>query len=506
MVVTGQTQESGKTTTLEALIRRSELPAIAFLTKRGEGSLSGRQILPYFRERGDWRFVESILESTMRERMKFERAWIVRACEGAQTLTHVLRNVEKLQASARRGLSQDVYMLLGEYLKKVVPLIASLPKELSDSPVPFTLPDRGLSVMDLIRYPEELQLLVIASTLEWIHKYCSGVITVIPEAWKFIPEGRNTPVKVIAEKLAREGAALKNFLWIDSQDIAGVAKLLLRSCAVWLIGVQREANEVKRAIANMPEGMKRPKPGDVATLEIGQFFSCHGHELRKVYVQPAWLSDEYASLVATGQYTVPDHMAARLKRELQGEDEAMWKERFEQEKARADALELQLQTVRDNYLKLAESGKVPAVPLSTPSTTSTESTPSTDPITPPADVLKWADQIRDDVIAVLRNDPVVLEILASRPEITVNVKREKITLDGTTLRGRLAILVSESFFDAGANGNTAFNELKRRGVATAKPNVYRELDKLTEMGFLLKSDAGYQAVPGMKVNLVEVAA
>jgi hypothetical protein len=102
MVVTGQTQEAGKTTTLEALISRSGLPAVAFVTKRGEQSFrtgpSGRapirRIPPYFRERADWQFVASVLEATMRERLKFERAWIMRASKGAKTLADVQENVQ----------------------------------------------------------------------------------------------------------------------------------------------------------------------------------------------------------------------------------------------------------------------------------------------------------------------------------------------------------------------------------------------------------------------------
>lgn len=59
-----------------------------------------------------------------------------------------------------------------------------------------------------------------------------------------------------------------------------------------------------------------------------------------------------------------------------------------------------------------------------------------------------------------------------------------------------------------ATGNAAWKELDKRGTGSAKPNVYRELDKLTEMGFLVKVDGGYQSVPGMKVtkNRVEAAA
>src|ERR1043166_6190508 len=123
MVVTGQTQEAGKTTTLEALISRSGLPAIAFVTKRGEQSFSNaRRIDPYFRERADWQFVASVLEATMRERLKFERAWIMRASKGAKTLADVHANVRRLMKDAK-GLSADIYLTLDNYLEIVVPRI-----------------------------------------------------------------------------------------------------------------------------------------------------------------------------------------------------------------------------------------------------------------------------------------------------------------------------------------------------------------------------------------------
>src|SRR5215469_15789180 len=51
LAVTGQTQESGKTTTLEALITRSGLRAVAFITKRGERSFRVTNPVPaYFRQ------------------------------------------------------------------------------------------------------------------------------------------------------------------------------------------------------------------------------------------------------------------------------------------------------------------------------------------------------------------------------------------------------------------------------------------------------------------------
>ena len=135
--------------------------------------------------------------------------------------------------------------------------------------------------------------------------------------------------------------------------------------------------------------------------------------------------------------------------------------------------------------------------------------------TPPANgepsVLSDAlyQQILSRLLQDLPEHPRVLQLVASRPEIIVRVQKQTVELDGNTLRGRLAILVSEDFFkEEPVNGNLAWKELNRRGIGSAKPNVYRELDKLTEMGFLLKLDTGYQSVPGMKVTkkTIEAAA
>jgi hypothetical protein len=262
MVVTGQTQEAGKTTTLEALIARSGLPAVAFVTKRGEQSFAdGRRIEPYFRERADWQFVASVLEATMRERLKFERAWIMRASKGARTLADVHANVRKLMVTAK-GLSADVYLTLDAYLEIVVPRIQSVcfAERVDLQP--------GLNVLDLSdrdRFPAELQSLVMRSVLEWVYEKSHGTITIIPEAWEFIPQGRGSPVKLSAVELVRKGAGLRNYVWLDSQDIGGVDKELLRSCPVWLLGVQREINEVKRTLDNIPAGIAKPTPSEIAT-------------------------------------------------------------------------------------------------------------------------------------------------------------------------------------------------------------------------------------------------
>jgi hypothetical protein len=306
MVITGQTQLAGKTTALEALIARSRAKAIAFVTKRGEGSFRGAHVIPpYFREQADWQFVASILEASRGEKMKFERSWIIRASKGAATLADVQRNVRRLMEKATRGMDADVYLVLDAYLDAVVPQIdrVAWAKRVQLSP--------GLNVMDLTGLNVEMQHLVIRSTIDWVLQHESGTIVVIPEAWKFIPQGRGTPVKLAAEAFIRQAAGLQNYLWLDSQDIAGVEKIILKSVPVWILGVQREANEIKRTLSQIPRGTKQPKPEQVATLKVGHFYACHGAIVEHVYVQPTWLDGVAARRIATGDSDVMAHAVAR---------------------------------------------------------------------------------------------------------------------------------------------------------------------------------------------------
>jgi DNA-binding transcriptional ArsR family regulator len=486
LAVTGQTQESGKTTTLEALISRSGLRAVAFVTKRGESSFHvASPIQPYFRERTDWQFVASVLEATLAERLKFQRAWIMKLCEAhsgrdgkwaaPKTLAEVQRNVEIALAKAR-GINESVYMELREYLKMVVPQIDRLPYSSRLELQP------GVNVMDLTAYDFAVQALVVRSVIEWIHRHEKNTITIIPEAWKFAPKQRGSPVRLAAEELIREGGALKNFIWLDSQDIAGVADVLLRQVGVWIFGVQRAKHEIERTLDHIPGEVLRPRASEIAMLGKGQFIVAFGREMYKVYVQPAWMSAAHAQAIARGEEEVDsareilrdfDKSNPSPKGEAKGaEDDEMWKEKYEAEKARADRLQAEL----DRHEAVGSSEPRPRL-------------------------IDDIDGAYEALKARLLKDTAVLRLLAEKPEISVIVERPTIDCDGGSLRGRIARLIVEDFFKEPQNGNTAFNEIQRRGGKVAKPNVYRELDKLAELGFVTKEATGYKAVEGMKVSV-----
>jgi len=308
MAITGQSQASGKTTTLEGLVSRCGLRAVAFVTKRGEGSFRvASPIPPYFRDRCDWPFIKSILEATASEKLKFQLAEIIKICqhysgpEGTwnepKSLRDVMANAETALKKAR-GIASRVYTELFEYLRMVVPEIERLPysKKLKLR--------TGLNVMDLTDYDFPLQALVVRSVIEWVHHNAEHTIIAIPEAWKFAPKQRGSPVRLAAEELIRQGAALKNFLWCDSQDLAGISSVLLRQVTVWLFGVQRDPREIERTLEHIPADTAKPTKRDIATLGRGQFIVSFEREMYRVYVQPAWMTGVHAEAIARGEEPV----------------------------------------------------------------------------------------------------------------------------------------------------------------------------------------------------------
>jgi hypothetical protein len=272
LAITGQTQESGKTTTLEALAGRSGATVLTFITKRGEGAFESvvhNRVRPYFRDRADWQFVDAIMAAALAEQNKFLRQFLIPICRLTRTLGEVQEAVRAAMPKAH-GQRAGALVQLDAYLELIVPEIQA-----ADLAPTLNL-RRGLNVMDVRESSTPMQMLFVQSALDYVNEHCRDTIVVIPEAWEFIPEGKGSPVKKSATALVRKGSGIGNRIWVDSQDMAGVDKVILRGCPVWLVGVQREANEIKRNLANIPPPTGRPKAGDVAMLERGQFFACFG--------------------------------------------------------------------------------------------------------------------------------------------------------------------------------------------------------------------------------------
>lgn len=518
--VTGQTQLSGKTTTLRAIVERSGKRALAFITKRGE-RFDGRRIPPYLPREGEqpihWRLVETILASALGQRsMKYERFWLIQAAKGATSLAGVRSNVVRLLGKSKGGRTEEAYTLIREYLDLVVPEMQALGA--SDELVL----EPGLNVMDLAGVGLQLQSLVIRAAMEQINRHEHGVLTVFPEAWEFAPRSRSAPAKDEAIAMARKGAAIGNYLLCDSQDLAGVDTVVRQAASVWILGVQRELNELKRTIQMIPAGIKRPKPEDVATLELGQFFACWGKHAVKTYVWPAWMTRSQAEAIAIGLETGPFDRQAAAQAEPAAiatddfnrpDDDSMgsqWTEvvadtpqcyppvtthhppDFGDDEMSA-AAEAKLDEILD-FLKRGQSAQAAVDRLTEPSSSSPAAS---------ANGSIDEEQLYQRFKARLAAEaPAILKVLLQNPKIQIDYVPETIEVDGKTLRGRLARLIKEGLFDEPQTTGTVSAELTKRGFSNAASNVSRELGELAEMGFLTRNNKWWQVVESMKQNVV----
>lgn len=309
-VITGLTAESGKTTALMGLAKRSGFKVLIIKTKIGEKAISeGSLIPPFYKENFDWEYASELLEASRKEKLKFERSWIIRYSKGANSLLEFKKNIDTALEGKLRELDKSVLMSLQAYLEKILP-------ELQYAPLSKTLDLReGINIMDLERFKEETQSIIIKSVLEEILNKEKNTLVVLPECWRYLPERLSTPVKRPAEAFIRQGATNQNFLILDSQDVTGISKTILKQVSVWIMGYQREINEVKRVLDQLNISNKlKPKPEDIATLKLGQFYVATSEFVKKVYAQPVWLEDSVAKKVSMGKIDVseleqPTHIA-----------------------------------------------------------------------------------------------------------------------------------------------------------------------------------------------------
>ncbi len=546
--VTGQTQLSGKTSTLRAIVGRANRRAIAFVTKRGE-EFDGRRVAPYLPREGKqpihWRLVEVLLASALGQRaMKYERFQIINAAKGAYSLADVRRNVERLRLKSK-GAAGEIYMMLGEYLDLVLP-------EMEDLDAADTLDlEPGLNVMDLGHVGPQLQALVIRAVLERINQHEKGVLTVFPEAWEFAPRSRSAPAKEEAIAMARKGSVLHNFLLCDSQDIAGVDTVVRQAASVWLLGVQRELNEVKRTLAYVGAGIAKPKAKDVVTLGVGQFYACWGSHAIKTYVQPAWMPSEIARQIAMGELSIEDAprpreslTAANLEhftnpnlgipwegvdpvpptsvtaisemgRKLLGKPQSIQttltptKEPNVTEQEAA-ALREENRLLKEQVRALMKNQEAVAILKSTPPDIDEDDRPRGGVIlkqTPPApdDFDSIYQAVKARLIEELPSDARILRICVSRPELRVEVKKQVIDAAESSMIGRVARVLTTDFFKSPRTHADTRRELERTGATVNNASLGSALADLVVKGFLTREgDKSFVGVEGMKVNIVNV--
>jgi hypothetical protein len=326
-VFTGMSHISGKTTAEEAVFSRlpdTDPPyrVLVFLTKRGEKTFQdSHNVKPYFKINFGWEYLESLMASAMKEKLKFERAWIIKLAKmTTQEMTYrkapeasalmIAREIlgKMIADKKTRDFDRNIYIVLAAYMDKILPVLRTAMLEWSQT---LQL-EPGINVMDLTPWytNEEIQMLVIRSCMEHVLTCENKIIIALPECWKMIPQSRNTPVKLYFEKYSREGATNEDYLYLDAQDLGGMDKLFLRQVSVWIMGRMQESNEVERLLKQML-GVDM-EAGIIQTLPLGHFIVAYGDKITKVYVWPKGVPEEMSIAVAKGEKS-PEEVKEYLK-------------------------------------------------------------------------------------------------------------------------------------------------------------------------------------------------
>jgi hypothetical protein len=496
LAIFGMTQLSGKTTTLEALISRSGLKAIAFITKRGEAGFTKFNLIsPYYKPRADWQFVEGLVNVALGEKVKYEpgmRWAIIKVSKGAKNLRDVKAKAEEMLEKAKRDFQKQLFEKLITYLEIVVPELErwsfSDRLELSE----------GVNVMDLSGMRLETQHLVIASTIEYAFQNLDHVVVIVPEAWETLPQFKMTPVKWVAQQFIRKGAAIGNYLWLDSQDIGGIDKTPLRQCDNWLMGRMKEAHEVERILKQLL-GMK-VRAEEIQTLPLGHFYAVIGNEVKKVYVLPVGVPEEVGRKVALGELT-PEYVRDQfLRRKMEVED-AMWKEKYEELLRKYDEAERKIGEMlaevgkpREHEKKLEEEIRK----LKNDNANLKKAYDITvEQLREACDKLERFRNFENALIGIVEaarpqgfesatSMPSEINVQREAPALTVQIIRKPLVLSTDNAQGRLALLYAEGFFDEEERTiSTVQREMMRRGWPK-DPRLSGFLDEMCSWGYLQK--------------------
>ncbi len=122
-----------------------------------------------------------------------------------------------------------------------------------------------------------------------------------------------------------------------------------------------------------------------------------------------------------------------------------------------------------------------------------------------ADDVKRFERFKKWLLDDLREDPVFVRLLAQRPELVVEFTPRRVTLQGDTLRGRLARLIAQGWFATTRAVGTCRTELKRTGADPGGGgNLADALNGFVKDGFLTRDGDGYILAPDVKITEKEL--
>jgi hypothetical protein len=328
----------------------------------------------------------------------------------------------------------------------------------------------------------------------------------LEEAAEFVPQRvHDGQTYAAVEKLARMGGNVGVGVTLINQRAEEVNKAVLELCDNLLLHRQRGKNSLLSLRKWLDAGnIKPPKEitdslSDLPTGQCWVWFKELGrprliHIARKQSFDPDRRAMSKTHAKAAPAAVDVSSFIARMKAALAGKPQAPQEDQVNQKEAaelRAtnEKLQRQVAALQDEIARLRGEGpRAPA--LSAPATG--------------VDGLD-IEALYAEIKRRLTQEPALLRIALTKPEIEIAVKRQVIAADGVSALGMVARLIADGWFNDAKTSTAAWNEVKRYGFGGVAARIYEACEKLTSMGFLTSEGKGigYRAVPDMKINIVE---
>jgi len=332
-IVAAQTRY-GKSTTIRAMMQHipDDYRALCLDVKDPrdfEGA--GTEVPIYVENKTDPLMLKQLLEQESHLWLRKEFPELIDLCKEGDPFSKVLERVDKRMQEKVHPVVLDRLKVLRLLLKNLVENMAKV--EMSDR---LDLPAKN-NVMNLSKAPSAIKQLAVYSVVKWALERMEKVVLIIDELPDFAPQGFSTPAKNMIGQAIRKGGAKGIWLWLSGQTMTGVDKQVLKQAMIWILGHQREINEAKRTLEQIPF-----KTGldvkDIMTLPTGHFIVCTDEGAYITFVQAEGINAETARAVSLDQMSV-NEVIAMMKKVKVTEDDEMYKELYEQEKHKREECE-----------------------------------------------------------------------------------------------------------------------------------------------------------------------
>ena len=501
-IVAAQTRY-GKSTTIRAMMQYipDDFKVVCLDVKDPrdfEGA--GQEIPIYIENKTDPLMLKQLLEQESHLWLRREFPELIDLCKEGDNFEKVYERVNKRMEEKVHPVVKDRLKVLQLLLRSLVENMAKV--ELSDA---LELPAK-INVMNLSKAPSAIKQLGVYSVVKWVLKKLKNVIIIIDELPDFAPQRYRTPSKNMIGQAIRKGGAKGNWLWLSGQTMTGVDKQVLKQAMIWILGHQREINEAKRTLDQIPfkTGLSVE---DIMTLPVGHFVVCTDEGAYITYVQPEGVNNEVACQVSLGQISVNSVMEA-LKNEKE-DDDLVYEEKYLEEKRKREEVEKEFARqverlsdlkaekktakVKEEWKKIAEGIN------SVLEATKQEKATLEEEIGP---LRKLRDALADILFPLkaetmkkmdeILKGPAKVVVSSVQPALVLKKTVEPLQLSQDDLTGRIAIVYAEGLLPEKAFTLRQLNMImeQRFGRKEAYPNLSKPLTQLVAWGYLEKVKAG----------------